>query len=165
MIDVEHGSLRAFEHHRLALGQSPGSTAAPCRRRMARSSRRLAHTRYTSCPASSGSELNSACAIMFFSRHRVLDVLLQQLQVEQVDDAQSAASHLVLVGRTDPARGGADLHSSGSIFRRQFDHAVVRKITCARFETNKLPSTWTPASRKPPTPSETRSDRALHHCR
>ena len=55
----------------------------------------------------------------------VLDVGLEQLEVEQVGDAQAAAAHLVLVGGADAARGGADLHASGGVLRRQLDHAVV----------------------------------------
>ncbi len=57
--------------------------------------------------------------------HRVFDVLFQKLQIEQIRYAKPAAAHLVFVGRTDSARGGADLHASRSILRRQLDHAMV----------------------------------------
>ena len=59
--------------------------------------------------------------------HGILDVLLEQLQIEQIGHAQAAAAHLVFVGWADAARGGADLDASRSIFRREFDHAVVGK--------------------------------------
>ena len=65
--------------------------------------------------------------MVFFSRTGVLDVLLQQVLVEQVLHAQAAARHLVLVCGTDAARGGADLHASGRVLRRQLDQAVVGK--------------------------------------
>ena len=57
----------------------------------------------------------------------VLDVLLQQLLVQQVLHAQAAARHLVLVGGTNAARGGANLHPSGRVLRRQLDQAMVGK--------------------------------------
>ena len=52
-----------------------------------------------------------------------LDVLAKQRRVEQVDDAQSAARHLVFISRADAAAGGADAFASGSAFGGQFDHA------------------------------------------
>jgi len=45
----------------------------------------------------------------------------------EVADADGAAGDLVFVGGANAAAGGADLHSAGSVFRRQFDHAMVRK--------------------------------------
>ncbi len=57
----------------------------------------------------------------------VLDVLLQQSLVEQVLHAQTAARHLVFVGGTNAARGGANLHPSGSVLRRQLDQAMIGK--------------------------------------
>src|SRR5436305_6806931 len=52
---------------------------------------------------------------------------LQQFGIKQVSDAQAAPSHLVLISRTNAARGGADLYSSGSILSSRFDHAVIRQ--------------------------------------
>ena len=57
----------------------------------------------------------------------ILDVRLEQTAVEQVDDPQAAAMHLVFVRGTDAAAGGADLLPSGSVLRGQLDHAVVGK--------------------------------------
>ena len=54
-----------------------------------------------------------------------LDVRLEQRGVEQVDDAQAAAGHLVFVGGADAAAGGADLLAAGRAFGGQLDHAVV----------------------------------------
>ena len=55
----------------------------------------------------------------------VLDVRAEERGVEQVDDAQAAAMHLVLVGRADAAAGGADLRAAGSVLGGELDHAVV----------------------------------------
>ena len=55
----------------------------------------------------------------------VFDVRAQQLGVEQVGDAQAAASHFVFVGGADATRGGADFYASGSVLRAQFHHAMV----------------------------------------
>ena len=55
----------------------------------------------------------------------VFDVRAEQRGVEQVDDAQAAAVHLVLVGRADAAAGGADLGASGRVLGGELDHAVV----------------------------------------
>src|SRR3984957_11481360 len=57
--------------------------------------------------ASRGSVLKSACAIIFFFADRILDVLLEQLQVEQIGYAQAAAAHLVFVCRANATRCGA----------------------------------------------------------
>ena len=49
----------------------------------------------------------------------------QQRRIQQVDDPQPAAMHLVLVRRPDAAAGRADLRPSRRVLRRQLDHAVV----------------------------------------
>ena len=54
-----------------------------------------------------------------------LDVRLEQRGMEQVDDAQAAAGHLVFVGGADAAAGGADLLAARRAFGGQLDHAVV----------------------------------------
>ena len=54
-----------------------------------------------------------------------LDVRLEQRSVEQVDDAQPAARHLVFVGRADAAAGGADLLAAGRALGGELDHAVI----------------------------------------
>ena len=55
----------------------------------------------------------------------VLDVGAEQRGVEQVDDAQTAAVHLVLVGRADAAAGGSDLGAAGGVLGGELDHAVI----------------------------------------
>ena len=126
MVDVEHRPLRAFEHHRLASGKSL--------------------VQKKGCVGDEGLNLLGGANILAIdlgsierlsveeSMHDgvllaagILDMRLHQLEVEHVGDAQSAASHLVFVGGTDTAGGSADLDASGSIFRRQLDHAVIGK--------------------------------------
>src|SRR6185437_3528973 len=55
----------------------------------------------------------------------VVDVRAQQCGVEQVNDAEPAAVHLVLVGGADAAAGGADLRAAGGVLGGELDHAVV----------------------------------------
>ena len=55
----------------------------------------------------------------------VLDVRAQERGVEQVDDAEAAAVHLVFVGGADAAAGGADLRAAGGVLGGELDHAVV----------------------------------------
>jgi hypothetical protein len=53
------------------------------------------------------------------------DVVLKDAGIEQIDDAQTTAGHLVFVGWADAAAGGADFLASGSAFRSKFNHAVI----------------------------------------
>jgi hypothetical protein len=55
----------------------------------------------------------------------VFDVRLENPGVEQVDDAQAAARHLVFISRSNAPAGGPDLLPAGRAFRSQLDHAVV----------------------------------------
>src|SRR6185437_3490627 len=48
-------------------------------------------------------------------------------RIQQISHAQPATAHLVLICRPDTARGGADLHPSGSVLRTHLNHAVVRQ--------------------------------------
>src|SRR5205823_581953 len=57
----------------------------------------------------------------------VVDMRAQQLGVEQIDYAQAAALHLVLISRTNATGSSADLHASRSILCGELDHAVIGK--------------------------------------
>ena len=59
--------------------------------------------------------------------HRIFNVLSQQLQIEEIGNPQTASAHLVFIGRTDSAGGGANFYAAGGVLRRQLDHAMVRK--------------------------------------
>jgi hypothetical protein len=72
-----------------------------------------------------GSVPKRAWAMAFFSCAGVFDVGLEEVGVEQVDDAQAAARHLVFIGGADAAAGGADLLTAGRVFGGELDHAVV----------------------------------------
>ncbi len=54
-----------------------------------------------------------------------LDVRLQERCVQQIDDAQPAARHLVFIRGADAAAGGADALASRGAFGGKLDHAVV----------------------------------------
>ncbi len=51
--------------------------------------------------------------------------VLSSVGLQQVDDAQAAARHLVFVGRTDAAAGGADALAARRALGGQLDHAVI----------------------------------------
>jgi hypothetical protein len=53
------------------------------------------------------------------------DVRFEQRCIEQIDDAETTAGHLVLVGGADALAGGADLLASGRGFGGQLDHPVI----------------------------------------
>src|SRR6202034_2216122 len=53
------------------------------------------------------------------------NVGFKQRRLEQVDNAQTAASHLVFVGRANATAGGANFVASGRAFGGQLDHAVI----------------------------------------
>ena len=126
MIDVEHGALRAFEHHRLAIGDGA-----------VQQQRSVGHERSDAVGDLRivGEHLVGIQRLAVEQGMRdgvllaagVLNVLLQQGLVEQVLHTQSAARHLVFVSGPDTARSGADLHAPGSVLRCQLNHAVVGK--------------------------------------
>ncbi len=57
----------------------------------------------------------------------VLDVRAQQRGVQQIDNAQAAAVHLVFIRRADAPAGRADLRTAGRVLGSQLDHPVVRQ--------------------------------------
>ncbi len=63
--------------------------------------------------------------MVFFSWAGVFDVRLEQVGVEQIDDAEAVTGHLVFIRRTDATAGGADLLAAGGAFGGKLDHAVV----------------------------------------
>ena len=124
VVDVQHGPLRALEHHAAALGDDLVQQAAGV--------------------GDKGADLLGGGGVFVVHLRRVqrigaeervndgvllgaggLNVRLQQLRAQQVHDAQAAARHLVLVGRADAAAGGADLLASRRALGGQLDHAMV----------------------------------------
>ena len=126
MVDVEHGALRAFEHHAAAFGQDAVEQTAGVGNQRANALRRrsviVVHLRGIERV---GAEEGVGDGVFFFAGG--FNVRLEQRSIEQVDDAQAAACHLVFIGRADALAGGADLLASRRGFRGQLDHAVVRQ--------------------------------------
>src|SRR5581483_194347 len=57
----------------------------------------------------------------------ILDVYFKQIEIQQISHAESPATHLIFVGRTNTARGGANLYATGCILRGELDHPVIGK--------------------------------------
>src|SRR5207245_2061795 len=126
MIDVEHGTLRTFKQNGFAIGQ-----------RLVQQDCGVAYEGGYLLGGLSvlgvhlvgvqGFRVKERMRDHVFLANRIFDVLLQQFEVEQIGDAQAAPAHLVFVCGSDSARSGANLDASGSIFRGQFNHAVIRE--------------------------------------
>ena len=124
MVDVQQRSLRALEHHLFTRAN-----------RLVQQHRRVGHKRRNlfRCPRillvdclrvqRLRPEQRLGDRVLLIAR--VVDVRPQQRRVEEVDHAQPAAVHLVLIGRPDAAAGGPDLGTPRRILSRQFDHPVV----------------------------------------
>src|SRR6202012_4520234 len=69
-----------------------------------------------------GSEESASDGVLL--RAGRFDVGLQQIGSQQIDDAQTAARHLVFVSRADAAAGGAAFLTAGRALGGQLDHAV-----------------------------------------
>ena len=124
MVDVEHGSLRALEHDAAAFGQNAVEQAAGIGDKRPDFLRRgrvfVIHFRGVE---RIGAEERVGDGVLFLAGG--FNVRLEQRGMQQIDDAQAAARHLVFVGRADAAAGGADLLASRRAFGGQLDHAVV----------------------------------------
>ena len=150
VIDVEHGALRAFEHHAAALGKNRVEQAAGVGDKGAhlfgRGGVLVVHFGGIE---RIGAEERVGDGVLLSAG--CLDVGLEQRGMEQIDDAQAAAGHLVFVGRADAAAGGADLLAARRALGGQFDHAVVGQNDLGAIGDEELPSTATPSSRSRPT--------------
>ena len=124
VVDVEHGALRALKHHAAALGENLFSRRPVSATKGRTCSAAAAYSSYIFA-GSSGSVPKSAWAMAFFSAQAASMCVLSSSGVQQVDDAQAAAGHLVFVGRADAPAGGADLLAAGRALGGQLDHAVV----------------------------------------
>jgi len=100
VINIQHGGLCAFKHYRLAVGDGA-----------VQQQRRIGHKRRDLVRRIGvfGIHLIGINRLRVEQRMRdhvllaasVFDVLFQKLQVEQVNDTQTAAAHLVFIRRTD----------------------------------------------------------------
>src|SRR5271168_531283 len=124
MIDIEHGALGAFKHHALPVADGPVKQRGGVGNERPDALRRLGVlVVHLDRVERVRSEQRVGDGILFITG--IFNMRLQQTAIEQVDHAQAAAMHLVFIRRTDAPAGGADLLPSGSILRRQLDHAMV----------------------------------------
>ena len=79
---------------------------------------------------------------------RVLNVRPQQLQVEQVGHPQAASSHLVFVSGPMPREVVPIFTRPGAFSEASSIMRWYGRMTCARLLTKRLPSTFTPVSRR-----------------
>ena len=128
VVDVEHRALRALEHHAAAVAQDAVEQTAGVGDKgadlLGRGGVFVVHL----CGIErTGSDLGAEQGVgdLVLLLAGGLDVGLEQVGPQQVDDAQAAARHLVFVGRTDAAAGGADLLAARRALGGQFDHAVI----------------------------------------
>ena len=126
VIDVEHGALRAFEEHALAVAD-----------RLVQQAGGIAHHRPDALRERLVFVANTGEVEFFVDAERLGDgdLLLHQrvvlgaeeFRVHQIGHADSAAGDLVLVARPDTARGGADGDAARAAFRHLLHHAVGRQ--------------------------------------
>jgi hypothetical protein len=123
-INVEHGALGAFKHHALPVPDGPVEQGGGVGNEGPDALRGLrvlvVHLDWVQRV---GSEKRVRNSVLFIAG--IFNMRLEQTAIKQVNHPQAAAMHLVFVGRTDTSTGSADLLPSGSILRRQLDHAVV----------------------------------------
>ena len=124
MVDIQQRSLRPFEHHLLARANGLVQQYRGIgdeRRYLLRRSRIL----LVDCLRVQGLGAKQCLRDGVLLVAGVVDVGAQQCRIQQVDHAQPAAVHLVLVRWPNAAAGGPNLGPPRRILRRQLDHAVV----------------------------------------
>ena len=102
MINIKHGALRTFKHDRLALGES----AVQQQRRVADKGSQLFGSFRIFAEHFVGIErfgIEQCVRDHIFFAAGVLDVRAQQRPIEQIGDAQSAASHFVFISGPNAA--------------------------------------------------------------
>ena len=124
MVDVEQGALGAFEHDLFAvvdgLVEQHGSVGDEGGELLGGAGVLLVHLLGVE---RLGAEEGVGDGVLLVAG--VVDVSAEERGVEQVDDAEAVAVHLVFVGRADAAAGGADLRAAGGVLGGELDHAVV----------------------------------------
>src|SRR6516225_9698489 len=90
-----------------------------------------APSKRTDLPSSSARLVSSAVsqmkALIFSPSCRVVSTSAEKHGVEEVGHAKATASHLVLIGRADAARGRADFVGAPGGFRREIQFTVIRE--------------------------------------
>ncbi len=125
MVDIQHGALRAFEEHGLAVVEGVidqlGGVADIAANFFAERESFFDFVREIDVGA-----VGSLGEAIFFGDD-VGGFLAEQLGIQQVAHAQAAASHLVFVGGTDAARGRADFVGAARAFGGFVQLAMVGK--------------------------------------
>ena len=138
MVDVEQRALRPFEHDLFAvvdgLVQQDGGIRHERRNLLGGARVLLVHGLGIE---RLGAEQRVRDGVLLVAG--VLDMRAQQRRVQQVDDAQAAAMHLVFIRGADAAAGGADLRASRRVLCCELDHAVVGKNDLRAVGDEKLP--------------------------
>ena len=123
VIDVEQRALRAFEQDRLArrasrrLSISDTSRTIGCSRSPCSSS----------CSSTGSQSIVESCTRRLRAATLSRTLCSSAARIGQIADADAAARNLVLVGRTDAARGRADLALAAPRLRQQVEIAVIRQ--------------------------------------
>ena len=124
MVDVEQCALRAFKHHVLAvvdgLVEHNGGVGHEGRDLLGCAGILLIHALGIE---RRGAKERGGDGVLLVAR--IFDMSPEQVVVQQIDDAEAAAVHLVFIRRADAAAGGADLCAAGSVLGGELDHAVV----------------------------------------
>src|SRR5579871_5909382 len=100
MVDVEHGALCAFEKNGFSAGQRviEQDGGVGYKRSDLLSGGGIFRVHLVGVERLG---IEKSVRDHIFLAHRILDVLFEQMQVQQVGHAQAAASHFVFVGGTD----------------------------------------------------------------
>ena len=126
-VDIEHRALRAFEHAHWR----PALAAAPAPPVTSTSSGR-SRSAYSSCSSSVRWKSTGGWREIAL-QHEVVEVQHlaelggEAIALEQIGHAHRAARHLVLVGRSDAAAGGADRIDAAGGFARPIERHVRRQ--------------------------------------
>jgi len=116
VVDVEHRALRAFKHDAAAFVdgfvQQVGRVGDEGRNLLGGVRVLVVHFGRVE---RLGAEERIGDGVLLVAG--VFDVRLEQVRVEQIDDAEAVAGHLVFVSGSDAAAGGTDLLAAGGAFR------------------------------------------------
>ena len=124
MIDIQHGALRAFEHHALPGGDGIVQQAGGIADHRADALRQLLSIRRARPLASRSSSMPKARAAAWCSATSVSNSGSNISRSIRSRDADAAPRDLVFIAGADAARGGADGNAAGPRFA-QFLHQAM----------------------------------------
>ena len=125
MVDVQHHALRAFEQHAAVVGtglfQHPPALAGKGQDLVTDGQKPVKHRLRVCLRLAGGTKPD-----IVMRRHR-LELAAKRLFTGKVTKPNSAACHLVLIGRANAAAGGADLAGTAHRLTRMIDSLVKRQ--------------------------------------